>query len=136
MRIGYAMGNENLIKALNDVKYAFNSYTLNLPSIICGVESINNDDYFKETINKIIETRQKTMTELEKIGFTFFESKTNFVFARHKDVAGLKIYEELRKRKIYIRYFNKPRINDYIRITIGTDEQMHILIEALKDITN
>lgn len=134
MRIGYAMGNENLIKALNDVKYAFNSYTLNLPSIICGVESINNDDYFKETINKIIETRKKTMIELERLGFSFFESKTNFIFTRHKEVAGLKIYEELRKRKIFVRYFNKPRISDYIRITIGTDEQMKILIEVMKDI--
>lgn len=134
MRIGYAMGNETLIKALNDVKYAFNSYTINLPSIICGVESINNDDYFKETLNKIIETRQKTMIELEILGFSFFESKTNFIFTRHKEVAGLKIYEELRKRKIFVRYFNKPRISDYIRITIGTDEQMKILIEVMKDI--
>lgn len=134
MRIGYAMGNETLIKALNDVKYAFNSYTLNLPSIICGVESINNDDYFKEMLNKIIETRKKTMIELERLGFSFFESKTNFIFTRHKEVAGLKIYEELRKRKIFVRYFNKPRISDYIRITIGTDEQMKILIEVMKDI--
>lgn len=134
LRIGYAMGSEMLIKALNDVKYSFNSYTLNLPSIICGVESINNDDYFKEMLKKIIRTRQKTMIELERLGFVFFESKTNFIFARHKEVAGLKIYDELRKRKIYVRYFNKPRINNYIRITIGTDDQMNILIEALKDI--
>ena len=74
------------------------------------------------------------MIELERLGFSFFESKTNFIFTRHKEVAGLKIYEELRKRKIFVRYFNKPRISDYIRITIGTDEQMKILIEVMKDI--
>lgn len=136
LRIGYAMGSEVLIRALNDVKYSFNSYTLNLPSITCGVESINDDEYFNKIRNKIISTRQKTMIELEKLDFSFCDSKTNFIFAKHKEVSGIKIYEKLRKRKIYVRHFNKPRISDYLRITIGTDEQMKILIEALKDIVS
>ncbi len=134
MRIGYAMGSQSLIKALNDVKYSFNSYTLNLPSILCGVESVKDKEYFLKTIEKIKLTRERTMKELDKLGFFFPDSKTNFIFAKHKEVAGLKIYEELRKKKIYVRHFNKAKINDYVRITIGTDEEMDILIKSLKEI--
>lgn len=134
MRIGYAMANEVLIKALNDVKYSFNSYTMNLPSILCGVASIKDDKYFNKTKNKIIDTRQKTMAKLKDIGFVSLDSATNFIFTRHQEVPASKIYDELRKRKIYVRYFDKPRISNYIRITIGTDEQMKVLIESLKEI--
>ena len=134
MRIGYAMGSANLIKALNDVKYSFNSYTLNLPSILCGVEAIKDKEYFNKTVEKIKLTRDKTMKDLKMLGFSFPSSMTNFIFAKHEDISGLKIYEELRKRKIYVRHFNKAKIMDYVRITIGTDEEMEVLIQSLKDI--
>lgn len=134
MRIGYAMGSANLIKALNDVKYSFNSYTLNLPSILCGVEAIKDKEYFNKTVEKIKLTRDKTMKDLKMLGFSFPRSMTNFIFAKHKDVSGIKIYEELRKRKIYVRHFNKDKIKDYVRITIGTDEEMEVLIKSLKEI--
>ncbi|NLJ90402.1 MAG: histidinol-phosphate transaminase [Clostridiales bacterium] len=134
MRIGYAMGSKTLIRALNDVKYSFNSYTLNLPSILCGVESIKDDEYFRETVEKIKITRDKTMKELEALGFSFPKSMANFIFAKHKEVSGLKIYEELRKRNIYVRHFNKPKISNYVRITIGTDREMEVLIQSLKEI--
>ena len=135
MRIGYAMGNENLIKALNDVKYSFNSYTMNLPSIICGVQSIKDEEYFVETVKKIKLNRQETAHELSNLGFAFPKPSGNFIFAKHEKLAAEEIYEELRKRKIYVRYFNKPRIDDYIRITIGTDKQMKSTIKALREIT-
>lgn len=134
MRIGYAMGSKTLIRALNDVKYSFNSYTLNLPSILCGVESIKDDEYFRETVEKIKITRDKTMKELEALGFSFPKSMANFIFAKHKEVSGLKIYEQLRKRNIYVRHFNKPKISNYVRITIGTDREMEVLIQSLKEI--
>lgn len=134
MRIGYAMGSETLIKALNDGKHAFNSYTMNLPSIITGVRAIEDEEYFIETLSKIKATRQKTAEELAKLGFTFPESKANFIFAKHEKIAGIKIYDGLCKRRIYVRHFNKPRIDDYVRITIGTDEQMKTAINAIKEI--
>ena len=134
MRIGYAMGNQTLIKALNDVKYSFNSYTLNYPSIICGVESVKDDAYFSKVVSKIIQTREKTMKELTKLGFTFPRSSSNFIFAQHEKISGKMIFDELKKRKIYVRHFNQPKIDNYIRITIGTDEQMRTLIEELEEI--
>lgn len=134
MRIGYAMGSETLIKALNDAKYSFNSYTMNLPSIICGVQAINDKEYFRKTLDKIKLTRKKTAEELTKLGFTFPKPMANFIFAKHEKLAGIHIYEELRRRKIYVRYFNQPKIDDYIRITIGSDKQMETAINALKDI--
>lgn len=134
MRIGYAMGSKPLIKALKDVKYSFNSYTMNLPSILSGVESIKDDKYFKESILRILSTRDKTMERLSDLGFQFPDSKANFIFAKHNRIAGKTLYEELRKTNIYVRHFNSPKIDDYIRITIGTDKEMEALIKALKEI--
>jgi histidinol-phosphate aminotransferase len=131
MRIGFAMGNAQLIKALNDVKYSFNSYTMNLTSLLCGVEAVKDVAYFKECINKITTTREWTKVELNKIGFHFPDSKTNFLFVTHKKVPAEKIFNELRKENIFVRFFKKPRIDNYLRITIGTDEEMQILLKAV-----
>ena len=135
MRIGYAMGNERLIKALNDVKFSVNSYTMNATSLAYGAASMKDVDYFNETVNKIISTRTRSEERLRELGFTFPESKANFIFASHRSVPASVIFEELKKRKIYVRYFNKPRIDNYLRITVGTDEQMDKLFEALAEIT-
>ena len=134
MRIGYAMGSKTLIKALNNAKYSFNSYTMNLPSILCGVESINDINYFANTVDKIKLTREKTMSELANMGFSFPRSMTNFIFAKHDRIPGIKIYEELRNKKIYVRHFNKDKIDNYVRITVGTDEQMETLLKAIQSI--
>ena len=134
MRIGYAFGNEKLIKALNDVKFSFNSYTMNRTSISYGIEAVKDKEYFEDCVSKIIMTRQRTEEELTKLGFSFPESSANFIFATHKSVKAQHIFEELKKRNIYVRYFNQPLIDNYLRITIGTDEQMDKLIEALKEI--
>jgi histidinol-phosphate aminotransferase len=132
MRIGYAMGNKELIKALNDVKYSYNSYTMNQTSLILGKEAILDDAYFKETVQKIGETREKAVKRLKELGFTCLESSANFVFATHKSVPAKQIFEELREAGIFVRYFDSPRINNYLRITIGTDEQMEALYRFLE----
>lgn len=133
MRIGYGIGSEKLIQAMNDVKYSFNSYTLNQTSIEFGVKSILDEEYFRECINKIIKTREYTVDALKELGFTSLNSGANFIFVTHKEKNAKDIFEYLRERQVFIRYFNKPRIDNYIRITIGTREQMEILIKLLRE---
>ena len=133
MRIGYAMGNEKLIKYLNDVKFSFNSYTMNRPALAAGVEAVRADDYFKEIVKKIVTTRERVKAELKKLGFEFQDSMSNFIFATHPKLDMTKLFEDLRKEDIYVRHFNSDRIRNYLRITIGTDEEMDILLEFLKD---
>ncbi len=134
MRLGYAFGSPKLIKYLNDVKFSVNSYTLNLPSIIAGAEAIKDDAYYTETRDRIVKTREDTKRRLKELGFEFKDSKANFIFARHKNAHGKELFEKLKEKGIYVRYFNKPRIDEYLRISIGTDEEMEMLITALKEL--
>lgn len=133
MRIGFAMGNEKLIGYLKDVKFSFNSYTMNMPTIEMGVEAVQDDIYFKETVGKIIKTRERVKKELRELGFEFTDSKSNFLFAAHRTVPAAEIFKALRDNGIYVRYWNKPRIDNRLRITIGTEAQMDSLITFLKD---
>ena len=133
MRIGFACGNPVLIKYLNDVKYSFNSYTMNRTSLAAGVAAIGDRDYFEDTCQKIMDTREWTQKELKALGFTFQDSKANFIFAAHKTCPAKQIFEALRAKHIYVRYFAKPRIDNYLRISIGTREEMEQLIRFLKD---
>ena len=133
MRIGFACGNPVLIKYLNDVKYSFNSYTMNRTSLAAGVAAIGDRDYFEDTCQKIMDTREWTQKELKALGFTFQDSKANFIFAAHKTCPAKQIFEALRAKHIYVRYFAKPRIDNYLRITIGAREEMEQLIRFLKE---
>ena len=136
-RIGFAISNPTLIKYLNDVKYSFNSYTMDRITIALGTASIRDRAYFEQTTEKIIKTREWTKEQLRALGFVFGDSKSNFIFAMHPDVSGVELFETLKKNDIYVRHFGKPaRINEYLRITIGTDEQMHKLIDFLKKYLN
>lgn len=132
LRIGFCIGNEKVIQYLNDAKFSFNSYTMNLPSQILGVEAVKDDAYFKETTAKIVATRERVKKELSGLGFTFPDSKTNFIFASHKSVPAENIFKALREADIYVRYWKKPRIDNYLRITIGTDAEMDCLIAFLR----
>lgn len=132
LRIGFCIGNEKLIHYLNDVKFSFNSYTMNLPSQALGVEAVKDDAYFKETTAKIQRTRERVKKELSQLGFAFPDSKANFIFASHKSIPAGEIYQALREADIYVRYWDKPRINNSLRITIGTDEQMDCLVDFLR----
>ncbi|MGN0294474.1 MAG: histidinol-phosphate transaminase [Lachnospiraceae bacterium] len=131
MRIGYAMGNPALIRALNDVKYSYNSYTMNRPSLVMGVEAVKDDAYFRETIEKIIKTREEAKVRLSELGFTCLDSASNFLFATHKCVPAKQIFTELKEEGIFVRYFNSARIDNYLRITVGTPEEMEKLYQAL-----
>ena len=133
MRIGYAMGNPQLIQYLNEVKHSYNSYTMNQPAITLGVAAVEDQEYFEETVGKVIETREWTKKELHKLGFTFGDSKTNFIFATHKTCLAKDLFQALRKANILVRYFGKERIENYLRISIGTQEEMQQLIDFLKD---
>ncbi len=132
MRIGYAMGNPELIKALNDVKYSFNSYTLNQTAILAGAEAVKDKDYFEEGIRKILATRERTEQYLRELGFSFPPSGANFLYVTHQQIPAKELFEALRKEHIYVRYFNAPRIDNYLRITIGTDQEMLHLYKILK----
>lgn len=133
MRIGFAMGSEKLIGYLKDAKFSFNSYTLNMPAIEMGVEAVKDDAYFKETVNRIIATRERVKGELKELGFDFTDSKSNFLFATHKTVPAQELFRVLKENGIYVRYWNKKRIDNRLRITIGTDEQMDQLISFLRE---
>ena len=132
MRIGFACGHPQLISFLNDVKYSFNSYTMDRTTLATGVAAIQDKAYFTETCEKIIATREWAKKELAALGFTFPDSKTNFIFASHKSCPAKEIFEALRQEHIYVRYFPKPRIDNHLRITVGTQEEMEKLIHFLE----
>ncbi|MDD3221961.1 MAG: histidinol-phosphate transaminase [Clostridia bacterium] len=133
MRIGFAIGQPELIKALNDFKYSFNSYTMNQTSLLLGAEAVKDRAYFEESIAKIIKTRTWAAEELKKLGFEFNEPWANFIFVTHPKYSAKKLFEALREEKIYVRYFSLPRIDNYLRITVGTDEEMEKLLHFLKE---
>lgn len=134
MRIGFAMGNKRLIQAMKDVKESVNSYTMTTESIEIGVASLEDETYFRDTLKKVIKTREWTKNELEKRGFEVLQSATNFLFAKKPGVSGRSIFEKLRERKIFVRRFDGDRIQDFLRITIGTDRQMERFFAVLDDI--
>lgn len=134
MRIGFAMGNEVLIKALNDVKFSYNSYTMNVTSLVYGAEAMKDEAYFKECVHKIIATRERSKEKLSKLGFTYPDSAANFIFAKHEKVQASVIFEELKKNNIFVRYFKQPGIDNYLRITVGTDQQMDRFFQVLEQI--
>ncbi len=137
MRLGYCFGNEKLIRYLNDVKYSVNSYTLNYPSIAAGKAAIEDKDYFDDIVSRIRATRENTKKRLMKLTFSCFPSDTNFLFVKPPEgIAASEVFAALKEKGIYVRYFNKERISDYLRITIGSDDEMDALIDALKEIVD
>ena len=132
MRIGFACGNRKLIRYLNDVKYSFNSYTMDRTALAAGTAAVKDQAYFQETCRKIIETREWTKKELKALGFFFEDSKANFIFASHNECPAQELFQALRERHIYVRYFPKGRTADFLRITIGTQREMEILTDFLR----
>lgn len=134
LRVGYAMGNAALIDALIRIKDSFNSYTLDRLALVGAQAAFEDEEYFMETIAKITATRDKISVALQKLGFTVLPSQANFVFVRHETVLAEILYNGLKKEGVLVRYFNKPGIDNYLRVTIGTDGQMEQLIEKLTEI--
>ena len=134
LRVGYAFASAELISVLEAVKNSYNSYTMDSIAISAAAASLADNDYFKDTCNKIINTRQKTIQALEKLDFDVVPSMANFVLATHKSVKAVDIFEKLKAQNIFVRYFKIPRIDNYLRITIGTDDEMDKLFYALKNL--
>lgn len=121
------------IRCLLDAKYSFNFYTMNQTSLVCGAESIRDEAYFRACIDKIVETREWAKEELTKMGFQFPDSRANFLFVTHPRLDAKELFEALRQENIYVRYWDAPRIDQYLRITVGTREEMQVLLEFLKN---
>ena len=132
MRIGYAISNPLLIKYLNDAKYSFNSYTMNQAALVCGVEAVKDQAYFEDGIRKIIETREWSKKRLAGLGFSCLDSSANFIFAMHPEFDAKKMFEALKENGIYVRYWGSERIEQYMRITVGTREEMEALFVFLE----
>lgn len=132
-RIGFAIAGEKIINYLKDVKFSFNSYTMSLPAIEMGTASVLDDAYFKETVGKIIRTREWTKGELARLGFRFTDSRSNFLFATHEKVPAGELFAALKQNNIYVRHWNRPRIDNYLRITVGTDGEMGRLVSFLEN---
>ena len=135
MRIGFAFGDPKLIRYLMDVRNSFNSYTLSRTAIEAGTAALLDREYFEKTRNEIIKIRQESRERFEALGFICLPSETNFLFVTHPKIDAETIMKELRLKKIFVRYFKKPRIDQYLRITIGTREQMDRLFAALAELT-
>ena len=135
MLIGFAVGSPLLIRYLNDVKYSFNSYTMSQAALSLGVQAVLDEEYFQETTKKIINTREQAKKRLAELGFTVLDSKTNFLFITHPKYDAKELYEALKKADIYVRYFGALRISQYLRVTVGTDEQMEALYTFLSRYT-
>lgn len=133
MRIGYAISNPALIGYLNAAKHSFNSYTMNQVSLVCGVEAVKDRAYFEKTVAQIVETREWAKEKLSELGFEYPEPKANFIFATHPKFDAKELFEALKKENIYVRHWNKERISQYLRITIGTREEMEMLFAFLEN---
>ena len=132
MRIGYAISNPLLIRYLNDAKYSFNSYTMNQAALVCGVEAVRDREYFEEGIRKIVETREWAGKRLAELGFRCLDSSANFIFATHPAYDAKELFEALKENGIYVRYWGSERIEQYLRITIGTRQEMEVLFGFLE----
>lgn len=134
MRIGYALGNADLIAGVNCVKNSFNSYPLDRLALAAGEAAMRDVDYFEQTRNRVIKTRERTVEQLRKLGFFVHDSSANFIFITHPDKPGEQLQQGLRDRGVLVRWFNKPRISQYLRVSIGTDEEMEAMCAACEDI--
>lgn len=133
-RLGFGIGSKKLIADLHTIRYSTNPYNVNSMTLAQGVGMLEDDEYVQNNCKSIIENRNYTVTELEKLGFTMPTSSANFVFAKHERVGGKEIYLKLKEKGVLVRHFDKPRLMEYNRITIGSLEQMNVLLEKLKEI--
>lgn len=134
LRVGFAIGAPALIEALERVKNSFNSYPLDRFAIAGAVESLNEEAHFQRNRSAIIQSRESLMAALERMGFDVVPSAANFVFACHPEHDAAELYRQLRERSIIVRHFNKPRIDQHLRITVGTDDECAALLNALREI--
>ncbi len=133
-RLGFGIASPELILDLNTLRCSTNPYNVNSMTLAMGKATLENDSYSKNNCLKIEENREWTKTELSRLGFSYTPSMANFIFARHPEISGERIYSELREKGVLVRHFSLDRIKDYNRITVGSKEQMAILIKCLEEI--
>lgn len=133
-RLGFGVGCPELITDLNMIKYSTNPYNINSMTMAAGIGTLEDGEYTRRNCKAIIENREYTANELNRLGFEMTYSKANFIFAKHNDISGGELYQKLRERGILVRHFTKPRIDQYNRITVGSREQMEELIAAISEI--
>lgn len=133
-RLGYAFANPAIIADLEKIKYSTNPYNVNRLTLLLGAATVDAEDYYREKCAEIVQTREWTKKQLEKLGFFVLPSNTNFLFAKTGKMDGGQLYETLKSRGILVRHFKNLKISQYNRITIGTKEQMEILINTLKEV--
>ena len=133
-RLGFAMGNPDLIADLNRIKFSFNPYNVNRLTCLAGIAAMEDEEYFQKCTSAVAETRDRTAAELEKMGFDLTDSKANFLFAKSSRIPGGELYRKLKEKGILVRHFDKPRLDDRLRITVGSDQQMNALLAALREL--
>lgn len=134
LRVGFAMGQEELIEGLNRIKNSINSYTLDRLALIGAVEAFNDQQYFLENIKKVIVTRESVAARLKDLEFKVIDSMGNFLFISHSSIPAIELYRQLKEKGILVRHFAKPRIDNFLRVTIGTDEEMDSLMKSMSEI--
>ena len=133
-RLGFAIADAGIIEDLEKIKYSTNPYNINRLTLVAGEAAVDSNDYYVENAKKIAETREITIARLREMDFTVLDSKANFIFAKSNSISGKVIYEELKKKGVLVRFWGKNKIEDFVRITIGTPEQMNVLFDKLEEI--
>ncbi len=134
LRVGFAVANEDIIRDLETMRFSFNPYNINSLTMRAAGAAIRDKKYYDGCIDEIINNREQTKTELFKLGFMVLDSKSNFIFASHPEYSAKSLYEELKNRGILVRYFSKERIKNFVRITVGSKEQMQSVVNEIKSI--
>lgn len=134
LRLGFALASEELIEDLEKIKYSFNPYNINTLTVTAGAAAIADIDYYRDCNQKTVAIREKTKEMLADCGFECLDSQSNFIFAKHNKIPAEQLYLKLKERGVLIRYFNKPKISDYVRITVGDEQQMATLVETVSQI--
>lgn len=133
-RLGFGVGNRELMRDINTLRYSTNPYNINRLTMEAGIAVLDSDDYYLENCKKIVVTREKTADALKKMDFDVLDSKANFLFAKNDKISGRELYEKLRERGILVRHFEKPRIREYNRITVGAENEMEALVSVISEI--
>ena len=128
------MGNAELISDLNRIKFSFNPYNVNRLTCLAGIAAMEDEEYFQTCTQTVAQTREKTAAALKTMGFTLTDSKANFLFAESSRIPGGELYRKLKEKGILVRHFDKPRLENRLRITVGSEQQMEALLTALKEL--
>ncbi len=133
-RLGFAMGHPDLIADLNRIKFSFNPYNVNRLTCLAGIAAMEDEEYFRRCTEAVAATRERTAEALKQMGFKLTDSKANFLFAESGQIPGGELYRKLKEKGILVRHFDKPRLENRLRITVGSDEQMDALLTALREL--